>query len=255
MALPNRYRLSRFKVSDILSAAILLIPLLLWSSIANAQAVGTVQTYAGDVKLERAAHAVPVTTGLGVLRGDRFTTGPNGRLTILLNDHSSLDLYESGVLVLDDQTLGPSGQASTRVSLLSGILRSIVYVTAGGPSPNFEVHTPNAIAAARGTDFDTGYHKNVPRKRYKNCLEFTDVYVREGVVQVSSVGTPGSSQTLHKDQSTTVACAGAVLPVAPGMGAIALYSTGVALGLEGAIIGGYAAAGGFSSPPPKSPRR
>jgi len=154
----NQNRLNRRKINGAVAAAMLLIPLLMWSSMASAQTVGTVQTYAGNVKLERAGHPLPVTTNMAVMRGDRFTTGPGGRLIVLLNDHSTLDLYESGELVLNNQVLGPNGQAVTRVSLLSGILRSIVHVTAGGPPPNFEVHTPNAIAAARGTDFDTSYH-------------------------------------------------------------------------------------------------
>jgi len=139
---------------------LLLFPVLLLSaSIANAQAVGKVQTFAGDVRLERAAHAVPVTAGMDVIRDDRFTTGANGRLVIVLNDQSSLDLYDSSQLVVNDQTIGAGGTASTRVSLFSGIMRSIVHVTSGG-TPSFEVHTPNAIAAARSTDYDTGYHPN-----------------------------------------------------------------------------------------------
>lgn len=94
----NRYRLNHLRTNGPYTAAILLIPLLLWSSLASAQAVGTVQTYAGDVKLERAALPVAITTGMGVMRGDRFTTGPNGRVVILLNEQSTLDLYESSVL-------------------------------------------------------------------------------------------------------------------------------------------------------------
>ena len=252
MRLPNQYRRNRFKIRDTGRAAIFLMPLLLlWASIASAQAVGTVQTYAGSVTLERAAHTVAVVTGLGVLRGDRFTTGPNGRLVILLNDQSTLDLNESSALVLDDHVLGANGQASTRVSVLSGLLRSVVHVTAGGPLPNFEVHTPNAIAAARGTDFDTAYHQNTHRTGYPNCLNFTDVFTREGKVQVTGLGSPGTQVLLNPNQSTTVACDKAALPPNPGMGAVALYATGTAAVLEGAIIGGYAGAGGFSNPPSK----
>ncbi len=254
MRSPNQYRRNRFKINGTVPVAILLIPLLLlWTSIASAQAVGAVETYAGDVKLERAAHPVAVATGLGVLRGDRFTTGPNGRVTILLNDQSSLDLYESGVLVLNDQVMGPSGQASTRVSVFAGILRSIVHVTAGGPSPNFEVHTPNAIAAARGTDFDTGFHQKTQRSGYQNCTDFTDVFTRQGKVEVTSLANLSAPPVLlNPNQSTTVACGGAPLPPNPGMGAMALYATGTAAVLEGAIIGGYAGAGGFSNPPSKA---
>ncbi|HTW87053.1 MAG TPA: FecR family protein [Candidatus Binataceae bacterium] len=252
MRLTNQYRRNSFKINSTAPAAILLgLSFILWTSIASAQAVGKVQTYAGDVRLERAAHAVPVVTGLDVFKGDRFTTGPNGRVTILLNDQSSLDLYESGVLVLDDQTLGTNGQATTRVSVFAGIMRSLVHVTAGGAPPNFEVHTPNAIAAARGTDFDTGYHSGIHRPGYENCFNFTDVYTRQGTVQVTGLGDPTKQVTLKPNQSTTVACKAAALPPNPGMGAIALYATGAAAVLEGAAFGGYAAAGGFSGPPSK----
>ena len=140
------------------AAILLIIPLLIWSSIASAQNVGTVQTYAGSVKLERAGHPVVVTTRMAVLAGDRFTTGPGGRLIIRLNDQSTLDLYESGEMVLNEQVVRPNGQAITRVSLLSGVLHSNVHETAGGPAPDFEVRTPNGVAADRGTDFDTSYH-------------------------------------------------------------------------------------------------
>lgn len=226
--------------------------LLLWTTVAGAQAVGTVQTYAGDVRLARASKAVPIAAGMGVFRGDHFTTGANGRLVIVLNDQSSLDLYDSSDLVLNDQTLGAGGAASTRVSLFSGVMRSLVHVTGGTPS--FEVHTPNAIAAARGTDFDTGYHPNQQRANNPHCLNFTDVYTRSGQVQVTSLGTPGQSVTLGPNQSTTVPCGAAPIPVGPGMGAIALYATATALVLEGGVVGGYAGAGGFSSPSSSSHR-
>ncbi len=76
MHFADQYRRISFISNATRGAAILLLPLvLLWTSVAGAQAVGTVQTYAGDVRLERASKAVPVATGMGVLRGDHFTTG------------------------------------------------------------------------------------------------------------------------------------------------------------------------------------
>ncbi len=135
-------------------------------------------------------------------------------------------------------------------------MRSIVHVTSGG-TPSFEVHTPNAIAAARGTDYDTGYHQNTQRPGYPNCLNFTDVFTRDGKVQVTSTGTPSQPVALGANQSTTVACAGAPVPPHAGMGAFALYATETAAVLEGAIIGGYAGAGGFNNGPsaPQTPFR
>jgi hypothetical protein len=51
---------------------------------------------------------------------------------------------------------------STKVTLLGGLVRSFVRVAAGG-ALNFEVHTPNAVAAARGTKFDVAYEKGQAR--------------------------------------------------------------------------------------------
>jgi ferric-dicitrate binding protein FerR (iron transport regulator) len=67
-----------------------------------------------------------------------------------------LELNDSSTLVLTENILRPDGsRASTKVTLLSGLVRALVRVSAGD-APNFEVHTPNAVASARGTMFD--YH-------------------------------------------------------------------------------------------------
>ena len=64
--------------------------------------------------------------------------------------------------MLTENVLNPDGsRATTKVTLLSGLVRSLVKVGPGSP-PNFEVHTPNAIAAARGTMFDVSYHEGQP---------------------------------------------------------------------------------------------
>jgi hypothetical protein len=39
------------------------------------------------------------------------------------------------------------------------MVRSLVRSTPGR-APNFEVHTPNAVASARGTSYDVDYHKD-----------------------------------------------------------------------------------------------
>ena len=88
-------------------------------------------------------------------------------------------------------------------------------------------------------------------------MKFTDVFTRQGTVQVTGTGAPSQQVTLGPNQSTTVACSGAPVPPYSGMGAFALYATGTAAVLEGAIIGGYAGAGGFNNGPsgPQTPFR
>ena len=64
--------------------------------------------------------------------------------------------------MLTENILNPDGsRASTKVTLLKGLVRSLVKVSSGRP-PNFEVHTPNAVASARVTMFDVSYHEGQP---------------------------------------------------------------------------------------------
>jgi ferric-dicitrate binding protein FerR (iron transport regulator) len=94
--------------------------------------------------------------------GDKLTTGPNSRVSVSLSDGSQLELNDSSALVLTENILNPDGsRASTKVTLLSGLVRALVKIGPGSP-PNFEVHTPNAVASARGTMFDVSYHEGQP---------------------------------------------------------------------------------------------
>ena len=100
--------------------------------------------------------------GTALQVGDKLTTGPNSRVSVSLSDGSQLELNDSSTLVLTENVLNPDGsRASTKVTLLNGLVRSLVKVSPGSP-PNFEVHTPNAVASARGTMFDVSYHEGQP---------------------------------------------------------------------------------------------
>ena len=123
---------------------------------------GAVSAVTGIVSVERAGRSIPAADGTAVQVGDKFTTGPNSRVTIKLSDGSQLELNESSTLVLAEDTLNPDGsRASTKVTLLSGLVRSLVHFSPAG-APNFEVHTPNAVASARGTMFDVSYQEGQP---------------------------------------------------------------------------------------------
>jgi hypothetical protein len=123
---------------------------------------GAISEVTGTASLERAGKSIPAANGSGVQVGDKFMTGPNSRVTIKLSDGSQLELNESSTLVLTQDTLNPDGsRASTKVTLLSGLVRSLVHFSPSG-APNFEVHTPNAVASARGTMFDVAYHEGQP---------------------------------------------------------------------------------------------
>jgi hypothetical protein len=123
---------------------------------------GAVSAVNGTVSIERAGRSIPAVDGTAVQVGDKFTTGPNSRVTIKLSDGSQLELNDSSALVLTEDNLNPDGsRASTKVTLLTGLVRSLVHFSPSG-TPNFEVHTPNAVASARGTMFDVSYQETVP---------------------------------------------------------------------------------------------
>jgi hypothetical protein len=92
--------------------------------------------------------------------------------------------------------VGPNTR-NTKLSLFSGLVRSFVSYSSS-PTPNFEVHTPNAVASARGTEYDTSTSDQPPgtmsdedRKKYKDCRRFTQISVYDGTVEVTNTTNPG----------------------------------------------------------------
>ncbi len=125
-----------------------------------ATVAGSISALSGTATITRGAATIPAADGVAVDVGDRIVTAAGSNLTVTLTDGSQIEVTDSSNLAIDENTLNADGtRASTKVSLLSGMVRSLVRSTAGTP-PNFEVHTPNAVASARGTNFDVDYHKD-----------------------------------------------------------------------------------------------
>jgi hypothetical protein len=107
------------------------------------------------------------------------------------------------------------------------------------------VHTPNAIAAARGTTYDTDYRSGASRPDYPNCADFTDVSVSEGVVEVRSTLNPSAPAVeVRPGYTSAVPCA--LPPLLPA----AVGTTG------GGGVGGFTGVSpgaGAAPPPPPSP--
>jgi hypothetical protein len=145
------------------SASFFAMVLLVLVPHASAQtSAGSISAVSGTVSLERAGGSIPAADGAAVQVGDKFTTGPNSRVTIKLSDGSQFELNESSTLVLTEDALNPDGsRASTKVTLLGGLVRSQVHFSPAGAS-NFEVHTPTGdVSAPRGM-FEVSYHEVQP---------------------------------------------------------------------------------------------
>jgi len=263
---------STASTANLVFLALSFLLLVLAAHSVDAQTVaGSITALNGSANITRGPSTFAATYGAPVNVGDRLDTTATGRLTITLTDNSQLELTESSTLLISENLLNPNGTRNrTIVTLVSGLVRSLVRVTAGTP-PNYEVHTPNAVASARGTTYDTYYTNNTSRPGFKGCKEFSDVLNFDGIVDVRSLANPSSPTVeLHSGQKTTVPCGLAVLPATAlsaigfggtgggaglGAGAVAASSLGGVAVVGGAVAGGVAGAGGFSSssPSPAAP--
>jgi ferric-dicitrate binding protein FerR (iron transport regulator) len=218
---------------------------------AAAQAAGSITVATGRCEVQRGGAAIAAATGMAVNVGDRLVTGPDGHLTVLLTDGSRLELADSTSVLVDEHA-----GSTTHVSMASGILRSFVNFTTGGAPPNFEVHTPNAIAAARGTKYDTAMTDGISRPGYGGCTHYTDVSVYDGLVSFANAANPGAAVEVAAGYESTVPCD--KIPTAPGP----LGMTGASsMSESGGRIGGTGGPGAFNgtapavtgAPPPSCP--
>src|ERR1700675_3323590 len=243
----------RLRYSAGVVAGLLLISALLCAVPATAlaqTAAGSSQSVNGQVQIQRTGGAtIGAAAGVGVNVGDRIVTGPNGHAVIVLNDQSRLELGPASTITLDEFTI-TGGATSTRVSLFTGVMRSLVNAASGGAPANYQVHTPNAVAAVRGTRFDTAYSENVIRPGYKGCDKYTDVSVYQGTVNLANLGSPNTGEDVHAGYEATVPCDKPPTDGGP------LSMTG-AVSLESANAGGAsfagAAPGSSAAPVPACP--
>jgi FecR-like protein len=212
-------------------------------------AAGTFSTVFGQVQIQRAGVTIGAASGVGVNVGDRILTGASGHVVILLNDQSRLEIGPVSSIMLDQFTV-TGGATSTHVSLFSGVLRSLVNSASGGAA-NYQVHTPNAVAAVRGTKFDTAYTENVIRPGYQGCDRYTDVSVYQGTVNLAPIASPNTGEDVGAGYEATLPCDRPA--TAPGP----LAMTG-AVSLDSAAAGGHglfasSMPGSSGAPPPACP--
>ena len=130
--------------------------LTLMASVPSAHAqstVGTITQVQGVASIQRNGATTPATPNEPVMLHDKISTGPDGSLTIGMVDNSFMQMTASSTLTIDDSMLVNGVGAPSKVGLLGGSLHSVILGAMRGSSSTFEVHTPNAIGAVRGTDF------------------------------------------------------------------------------------------------------
>jgi hypothetical protein len=109
------------------------------------EAIGKIVALRGNAVIERDRKALEAKLKDGILLVDTVSTREASKTKMLFIDDSILTVGENTRLVIKEFVLGKEDRGRAIFNLLDGKMRSVVGKT------NFEVHTPTAVAAARGT--------------------------------------------------------------------------------------------------------
>jgi len=141
----------------------------------------TVTAFRGEVRIRRGAEALPVEIGTAVREGDVVETGKTGFLTLVMPDASLVSLPSVSTVRIARLRAGGDGAAiERRFELVSGRVETRVRPL-DRPQARYEIATPVAVAAVRGTRFRMAY---TPAE-----LRATEETL-EGRVGVSAPGAP-----------------------------------------------------------------
>lgn len=112
-------------------------------------------TTQGDAKatLAKTGNTIPIEEGLELWAGDAIRTGPKASVTLQFADESDFLILPNSYVVLDSiSAYGDTGMVDTRLRLPRGRLDGEI-TPRKGPGTRFEIQTPAAISAVRGTDY------------------------------------------------------------------------------------------------------
>src|SRR6266851_3233184 len=156
---------------------------------AAAIAGATIAEWKGNIRL-----SLPGQSASNPLRGEQLPPGTildtgSGRLLLLLSDGSEVMVWAHTRL----QVQQPSLTDPSYFQLLLGRIRALIYKRTGGAVP-FELGTPSAVIAVRGTQFDVEVNRR----------NVTEVDVVDGLVEVYGRNATGGSVLLEPGFSTRV---------------------------------------------------
>jgi hypothetical protein len=134
---------------------VVILFVVLFAPIAGAaQEVGTVASLTGSAELGREGDWRAAAISSPVYMGDTIRTGRPGRVRIVFQDDSVLNVGDGSELVVDAQVFDPKGGSyQSTFRLLRGKLRALVSEYYETPGAGYEVETPTAVAGVRGTEF------------------------------------------------------------------------------------------------------
>jgi hypothetical protein len=165
----------------------------------SVEGIGTVVAIRNKAVIERDRKQTDAKLKDSILLNDAVQTLEGSRAKMLFIDDSVLTMGEKSRVVIKEFVYSKDQEGKSVFNLIDGKMRSVVG--RGG----FEVHTPSAVAAARGTVilFETGV---------RDGRQFTTIICLEGTVNVvssdPSIGgsvmlTPGMTTTVFQNETPT----------------------------------------------------
>jgi hypothetical protein len=150
--------MSLLRISSL--AAQITIATIAFVSVAHAQnTVGSFTQVTGTANIQRAGATIAAAPNMAVMLHDKIITQADASLTIAMIDNSSMHLGASTTLTIDESMMVNGVGAPSKVGLAEGTLHSVIKGAMRGSTTTFEVHTPNAVGAVRGTDFTVHTYK------------------------------------------------------------------------------------------------
>jgi hypothetical protein len=151
--------------------------ILLWTVVARAaEPVGSVAVLAGHAQALHAGTSdwVDLASGDPVFVGDRLRTLADGKMQLAFREDSLLTLAASSELTVTQQVVERAAPRS-HFSLLLGTLRAVVTERYSAPDARFEVESPTAVAAVRGTGFILTYDAGTDETTVAGLFDHTRV--------------------------------------------------------------------------------
>lgn len=128
------------------------LALLVSTTLAWADPVGQVVKLTGTVDLTRGDSTGALVLGAALEAGDQLTTHDSSRVRLQLIDGSIINLGPQSELSIDDVVSGgPGTDRQISLDLALGALKA--FAAPATPRSRFEIRTPSAITAVRGTEW------------------------------------------------------------------------------------------------------
>ncbi len=187
---------------------LLLVILLLPTVVMARDGIASIRRVAGVVEI-LAKGRIPAIAALPGARlnvGDFVRTKSGGYAELLYDDGTILKIAQRSRV---DIGLGPGGQGEGQARLVRGKVEAVVTPAgtaagAGAKARRFEIHTPNAVAGVRGTDFIVTYERLV-----------TGILVKKGNVFTYNQLNPDKVVILTPATLTSVTAGSPPLPPRP----------------------------------------